>query len=103
MGRETLTLPEHDVVMGKVAVFNGEIDRPLPILGVHEQLQMATSANPFQHLLVDAFGCFGRQLDAGAGYQRGHWAHCTAKDLPSDCLHSRKEHCVFSANWLSAL
>ena len=47
-------------------MFNGEIDRPLPILGVQEQFQITVTANPFQHLLVDALGSFGRQLDAGA-------------------------------------
>ena len=52
--------------MGKVAVLNGEIDRPLPILGVQEQLQIAMTANPFQHLLVVALSCFVRQLDADA-------------------------------------
>lgn len=54
----------NEVVVGKVAVFNGELDRLLPGVALHEQLQMATAANPFQHLLVDGVGSFDRQLDA---------------------------------------
>ncbi len=37
MRRETLTLPEHAGVVGKVAVLHGDVNRLLPIL-VHEQL-----------------------------------------------------------------
>jgi hypothetical protein len=60
----TLTRVTNEYVVRKVVVFNGKLDRLLKHVALHEQLQMATATNPFQHLLVDGVGGFDRQLDA---------------------------------------